>query len=253
MFRYLDQKNIDLIVEEVFDFRKVKPGEAIVEYNKPLDGFYLIVGGSVDIYGLSNDKPIGKASPKETFGLLCLIGDYKPPYTAKASNDVLLLFASKRTLGEVLGRNNDMSFQLYRGMTKILGTRLMRLNELQFATSDNKNVKANMIETLREQIDDHASIRKIRNAQNSLDQVGLSIIDELWESYNQLEDYAKANSSPEVDNIASKIKKVALQDAQIFDRVCQQIDLFHQIINNFYRIIEGLNPEPINGDKNLFK
>ena len=255
LFKYLNQKSIDLIVEEVFDFKKIKKGDIVVAYNKPIDGFYLIVGGNVDIYGGPGKRPIGKATPKETFGLLSLIGDYRPPYTAKASDDVLLLFASKKTLGERLARNDEMSGQLYRGMTEILGTRLMRLNELQFSTGENKDLKVNMIETLREQIDDHASIRKIRNAQNSLDEVGLNIIDELWESYSMLEEFGKAN--PEfknvINNIIEKIKKVALQDAQIFDRVCQQIDLFHQIINNFYRIIEGLDPEPISGDPNLFK
>ncbi|MFK7826598.1 MAG: cyclic nucleotide-binding domain-containing protein [Oligoflexales bacterium] len=255
LFKYLNQKSIDLIVEEVFDFKKVDKGESIVEYNKPMDGFYLIVGGNVDIYGISSERPFGKASQKETFGLLCLIGDYRPPYTAKANDQVLLLFASKKTLGELLARNDDISFQLHRGMTEILGTRLMRLNELQFSTGDNKDVKVNMIDTLREQIDDHASIRKIRNAQNSLDEVGLNIIDELWDSYNLLEELGKANPDfkNQINNIVEKIKKVAMQDAQIFDRVCQQIDLFHQIINNFYRIIEGLDPEPIAGDKNLFK
>ncbi len=120
-------------IEKLIHERNYKPSETVFKENAPGEGMFVILSGKVEIFVEGADEKknvLAELSDGEFFGELSLLDDDIRSATAITTVHSRLLGFFRPDLFSLLERNPELGNKLLLNLSRVIGTRLRKTNEL---------------------------------------------------------------------------------------------------------------------------
>ena len=120
-------------VAMITDESDFKPGDTLLEENKPCSALYVLKEGSVDLYytikeeykpGQVKEFSVGEINPGEAFGISALIEPYLSTTLARASSDGCLIKIDAAALRALCEVDQRLAYCMMRQIAKVAMERL---------------------------------------------------------------------------------------------------------------------------------
>ena len=138
-----------ILLSELCVKEKVKKGEKIIEEGALGQGLYLVENGSVKVCKEENGKieEIAKLGRGELFGEMSLIEDQLTSASVEAATNVGLIVIKREDFEELINKNSEIAFKVYKAFCLTLSDRLRKTSEelIHLKTKSIKKTKSKSI------------------------------------------------------------------------------------------------------------
>jgi CRP-like cAMP-binding protein len=134
IFANLEQKEIGRLLK-ITEERTYEAGSFVFKPGDPVEGFYIILEGKVDIRSPKKDDPGGQLvtlatlENRSVFGEMALIADRKRASAAVAVQKTRLMMVAKKDFDALLADGELCAYKVIHAFAKLLGTRLRRTED----------------------------------------------------------------------------------------------------------------------------
>lgn len=134
IFADLTQQEIGRLLR-ITEERAYEPGTFIFKPGDPVEGFYIILEGKIEIRSPKKDTPGGAMvtlatlANRSVFGEMALIADRPRASAAVAIEKVRVMMVSKKDFDAMLKQGDLSAFKLIHAFARLLGMRLRRTED----------------------------------------------------------------------------------------------------------------------------
>lgn len=244
-------KDIIQKMSHAFTIKNFTPSEIIISFGESVDALYLIVEGSVDIWTFDKKEIIASLNFGAAIGEVTLfkVENAASAHVIAGTEGATLLKMPKKEIEIKILSDTTLSSYFYKGMCAVLAERLSHTNQVV------ANKIADLKHKLAQLLEDHHLLRKIRNTQHSVEELGVQIFSSLAAVSSILEKQSGVDrqSLDFLEKVKNSVEKVLLQDLQNIDRIAQKLGLAIQYLENLEKVINNQSLSQIQGDEALFR
>ena len=233
-------------ISPLFKAKKYLPEEVILTFADQLSHFYLITGGTAEVFAEDSNVKLAVLESGACIGEMSLTDESATASaTVKAGPDGLaVLVCSLADFGQTISNNQEYALNFYHGIAQVLSDRLRNTNRAISAYASN----------VRKEIEDffkeHNVSGKMNSVQDSLELMGSDVMQSIFEACKAL-DQVKSED-PNLIKAKALLEDASIVKLQKIDIIAQKISMTIQYFDKIAAISTG-DKINIEGDKKLFE
>lgn len=249
LFSMIDESCV-ATVQALFESREYKKGTCILEYDRPVDGLYLLERGEVGVTIPELEGELATLGEGSSFGELTLFNAIdRASATVKVSSDVAQVeFCPRQALMEALKVHPLLAAGFYHGSALLISARLRTTNE-KISGEIAKSIK--MAKTLLVEV---SASGHLGHAQQELHDAGTHIVSTMTgivKSLLVMKQSGEQIDHEDISHLADSAKEIYYSDFHVFGNVHKQLQILGQHLDNVMRLLSQQEIVEVEDDLSL--